>query len=191
MEDEGLGYGYHGMNPAAFTGGRVGYKPFRSVVQGMYEFRYINYQRGFKEHTGTGAKAQASRFRATDRLLEMAAGYGITPAHWQRHFGFMSRPTSIRHPVTLKTARTFGRDPQLMLVDFRDAIVARIASRVNELNAFFAKQVIEPNCHYAFVRMFSKGDRSDFFLGSRRAAVLRWFQKLSAAAKQVDEGSAY
>ena len=128
----------------------------------MYEFRYINYQRGFKEHTGTGAKAQASRFRATDRLLEMAAGYGITPAHWQRHFGFMSRPTSIRHPVTLKTARTFGRDPQLMLVDFRDAIVARIASRVNELNAFFAKQVIEPNCHYAFVRMFSKGDRSDF-----------------------------
>lgn len=162
IADEELFYGYHGMNPAAFTKGRVGYKPFRSVVQGMYEFRFIHYERGFKEHSGKDANAQASRFRATKRLVNFAADYGITPENWHLHFGFMSRPTSIRNPVTLKTARTFGREPRLMLIDSNDTVADRIGNQVNELNAFFAEQVIEPNCHYAFVRMFSQGDRPDF-----------------------------
>ncbi|MCD2316386.1 hypothetical protein LQ954_09515 [Sphingomonas sp. IC-11] len=162
VADDEISYGYHVMNPAAFTKAGVGYKPFRSVVQGMYEFRLIEYQRGYREHTGSDAKAQAARFRATDRLLEMAAGYGITANNAHCHFGFRMRPTSIRNPVILKSARTFARDPQSMGVDLADPKAKQIAGRVNELNGFFAKQEITPSCHYAFVRMFSCGDQSAF-----------------------------
>ncbi|QNE30754.1 hypothetical protein F1C10_01360 [Sphingomonas sp. NBWT7] len=162
VADQELSYGYHVMSPGAFTKEPVGYKPFRSVIQGMYEFRLIDYQRGFREHTGAGAKAQAARFRATDKLLEMAAAYGITPANAYLHFGFMPRPSALRNPVTLKTARRFGREPQSMTFDLGDGKAKQIAEQVNELNAFFAKQEITPNCHYAFVRMFSRGDQSAF-----------------------------
>ena len=162
LADDEVSYGYHVMSPAAFTKAGVGYKPFRSVVQGMYEFRLIDYQRGFREHTGATAKAQAARFRASAKLIEMAADYGITASNAHCHFGFKSRPASIPNPVTVKTARTFSRDPQNMIIKPSDTKARAIGEQVNELNAFFAKQVIEPNRHHAFVRMFSCGDQPDF-----------------------------
>jgi hypothetical protein len=160
--DDDLDYGYHGMSPGAFKGLNVGYKPFKAVVAGLYEFRHIEKERGFKEHAGPCAKAQATRFKATNKLLDYVAEFGITPANWPIHFEFVGRPAAIRNPVLLKTTRTFAREPSLISIDLREPAVAAIAKQVNELNAFFAKQVIEPNCHYGFVRMFANGDRPDF-----------------------------
>lgn len=160
--DDKPGYAYHGMSPSAFTGGNVGYKPFRTMIQGMHEFRFIEREVGFKEHTNEGAKAQATRFKATADLIAFASRYGINPANSASHFGSTSRTKAIPIPVTLKTKRYFKREGEAMPVDYTDPAVAAIAAQVNALNAFFADQVIEPNRHYAFVRMFSNGDQPGF-----------------------------
>ncbi|MEG8038755.1 hypothetical protein QP166_05110 [Sphingomonas sp. LR60] len=157
-----IDYGYHSVSQKAFTGEEVGQKPFVSVVNGMLALNLIVRVKGFKEHTGPNAKAEATRFWPTAKLLKLAAAYGITPANRGLHFGFMPRPASIPQPVTLKSARTFTRDPQPMPIRPGDTKATAIAAQVNDLNAFFAKQVIEPNKHYGFVRMFANGDRPDF-----------------------------
>jgi len=159
--NENIDYGYHCVRPAAFTGKEVGYKPFVSVEKGLYALNLIAKKKGFKEHTGPNAKATATRFWPTAKLLRMALAYGITPANRSAHFGFMERPSSIPQPVTLKTARTFGREPQPMVIQPDDEKAQAIAAQVNALNTFFAAQVIEPNKHYGFVRMFSNGDQLD------------------------------
>jgi hypothetical protein len=159
--NEKIDYGYYSVRPAAFTGSEVGQKPFVSVVQGMYALNLIAKKKGFKEHTGPRAKAAATCYWPTAKLLRMALAHGITPANRSAHFGFMARPSSIAQPVTLKTGRTFKREPQPMLIRPDDEKANAIAAQVNALNAFFAEQVIEPNKHYGFVRMFSNGDQLD------------------------------
>lgn len=157
--DDDLSYGYHGMSPANFKSLRVGYKPFVMVTDGLEALGMIDKRRGLKPVTGQKERARQTQFRATDLLLAYAADYDVDPENVTGHFEFASRPASVDAPITLKTKRTFGRDPKLMYIDPNDADAQRLGKEVNELNAFFQKQSIEPNCHYAFVRKFSNGDQ--------------------------------
>jgi len=157
-----LSYGYHGMSPEAFRLLQVGYRPFSDVVDGMVEFGYVAKKGGFKEHTGKGAKAEATKFKATGKLLVHAASYGIVPAEWKSHFPRLPRPAAIPHPIVLKAESSYYGKGKRMAVDKGLSAVQRLAAQVNDINAFLHQQVIEPDNHYAFHRIFAHGDRKAY-----------------------------
>jgi hypothetical protein len=91
------------------------------------------------------ARGKQTRYRATPRLLEIAAEHGITPANVGEHFRFEFEMPSELIRLTRPTART-PDTPK----------VAKLRSDVAELNDFFAKQTLTPPTikHLGWVRMF-------------------------------------
>jgi hypothetical protein len=86
-----------------------------------------------------------TRYRATPRLLEIAAAHGITPANVLEHFRLEFEMPSELIRLTKPSVRT-PNTPR----------VAKLRSDVAELNAFFAKQTLTPSTikHLGWVRMF-------------------------------------
>lgn len=154
-------YGYHGMSPEAFRLLPVGYKPFSALVKGMEALGYIHMQKGYREHTGKKAKREATKFKATPKLLALATDYGITPAEWRAHFQRLPRPKAIPNPIVLKSKSTWTGKGKRMPIDRKDPVVMALAKPIDELNEFFFRQVIEPDCHYAFQRIFANGNDPD------------------------------
>jgi hypothetical protein len=91
------------------------------------------------------ARGKLTRYRATPKLLEIAAGHGITPANVGEHFRFEFEMPSELIRLTQPSVGT-PNTPK----------VAKLRSDVAELNDFFAKQTLTPLIikHLGWVRMF-------------------------------------
>lgn len=156
-------YGYHLMNPKGFLLLRVSYKPFVAAVRGLEANGYIAVKKGWKEHSGSRAKGQATRFQATAKLIDAAAEHGITPANWKEHFPRLPRPAAIPNSIVLKADSTSEGKGRRMNVERDDPAVVPLATVVNDINAFMQKQDIQPDKHYAFARFFARGDHPATF----------------------------
>ena len=177
---------YHSMSPKAFKAGEngnggdeikpVGYYPFKAVVDGLSREGFLEVVTGWKECTAPkDSKGTATRFRATTKLIDYATEHGVLLEFWSYHFAYASRPTSVSDPIILKASSSKDwRNGKLqgvaMPVDQRLPQVAAYGAEVNDLNAYFAGQDIQPaHLHHSFVRIFGEGDKegADFSKGGR------------------------
>jgi hypothetical protein len=132
-----------------YTGQDVSWAMFDGVRKAWIEAGLIEHKQGYPGMLALGnpgpTSGKLTRYRATPRLLEIAAEHGITPAnvleHFKLEFGMPSELIQLTKP-SMRTPDT----PK----------VAKLRSDVAELNAFFAKQTLTPPTikHLGWVRLF-------------------------------------
>lgn len=151
-----------------FTDCPVGYRPFKTVVDGLKGKGYLEVVTGFKESVNVHDRGIATRFRATPKLIALAEQYGIRLPDWASHFTMLPRPKAVRAPIQLRADSRKdkkGKKHKGGRVDFDPAHPAayRYAKQVHDINTFFADQDIQPaECHFAFTRIFAQGDHRDY-----------------------------
>jgi len=164
-------YGYRQMKPECFTGAHISFRGYTDCIYGLHSAGFTFYEEGDPDWEGGNPFSTRTKARAT--LLVYAAGYGITPASLADHFEQRPPAAVIRDPIVLKTAKTFTRDGERMRFDPTHPKAMQYAYEVNVLNAYFAKQKLTNASHYAFQRVFSRGDLEgwDFSIGGRLYSV--------------------
>jgi hypothetical protein len=132
-----------------YTGKYVRWATFDGVRKAWLEAGLIEYKPGYPGALAFGnpgpTSGKLTRYRATPRLLEIAAGHGITPANVHAHFRLEFVMPSELIRLTKPSVRT-PNTPK----------VAKLRSDVAELNTFFAKHTLTPPTiqHLGWVRMF-------------------------------------
>lgn len=132
-----------------YSGQYVTWRIFDGVRTAWLEAGLIERKPGYPGRLAFGnpgpTSGKLTRYRATPRLLGIAAGHGITPANVLEHFKFEFVMPSELIRLT-KPSEPTPNTPR----------VAELRSDVAELNAFFAKQtLIHPTIkHLGWIRMF-------------------------------------
>jgi len=136
-------------NKSEYTGQSVSWSMFDGVRTAWLEAGLVEHKPGYPGMLAFGNRGPASgkltRYRATPRLLEITEGHGITPANVLEHFKFeFEMPTELIRLT--KPSRPTPDSP----------MVAKLRSDVAELNAFIAKQTLEPSKikHLGWIRLF-------------------------------------
>ena len=188
--EEGGGFVYRSMATESFkagafgndtaSGDAVGFRAFKKVVDGLAREGFLEVITGYKDCTAPVlSKGVATRFKATVKLIDLAKDHNIFPELWSYHFAPALRPVTVSDPIMLKgSSSTFWdkdkgtrkRKGEVLPVDYSLPNVAAYAEAINRLNAYFAKQDIQPaHLHHRFVRVFGEGDEdgADFSKGGR------------------------
>ena len=154
------------MTPNSFSGRAVGYKSFRRLLNLARQTHFIDVIEGKWFRRTSNGEGQLTVIKAKPKLIRLALEFGITPANRSVHFKRLPRPGAIPDPVKLSrkriTIRGAKQPKSVMAIRKDDARASAEAARVNRLNAYFAKQDITPDCHFAFQRQFHDGDAEDF-----------------------------
>lgn len=136
-------------NKSDYTGQYVSWSMFNGVRTAWLEAGLIEHKPGYPRMLKLGnpgpMSGKLTRYRATPRLLEIAAGHGIAPANVLEHFKFEFEMPSELIRLTKPSERT-PNTPR----------VEKLRSDVAELNAFFAKQTLTPATikHLGWIRLF-------------------------------------
>ncbi|OSI23101.1 hypothetical protein [Bradyrhizobium canariense] len=134
-----------------YTGKDVSWAMFDGVRKAWLEAGLIEHKPGFHRkrpmnHSGP-ASGKLTRYRATPKLLEIAAAHGITPANVLEHFKFEFRMP----PELIQLTQPFELTPNTERV-------AKLRAQIAELNAFSAKHTLTHPTrtvkHLGWVRMF-------------------------------------
>jgi hypothetical protein len=102
-------------------------------------------------------KRWATRFRATDALVRLANGQGVTLSDVDDHF----RLEAPRFPLVLRAGATYtdGHKHKGVRMEFERAGKAlRLKEEVRELDAFLTNVAIGNATHYYFIRGFNEGN---------------------------------
>ena len=163
---------YRSMKRETFTGQRVSFRPFEQVVQAFKELDLAQHIRGrghvrrnpFDEDgtlTYYAGKGIASRFRATQGLLDMAAGEDIILEDVRSHF----KELLPVEPLQLKSSavRVGGtkQDGELKTIRWGPKSLA-LKAQIVSLNAFLAEFNIQGGHHAGYRRIFNDGDSRTF-----------------------------
>jgi hypothetical protein len=170
-EDHG-GWLYLSMDPGAFSGEAIGYRPFKMVYDAL-RVKFIEQVRGNRVWTPsllaasgrTPSWQRATRFRASPALRQWLAAKGIARDEWSSHFErIASGPISSARflPVVLRAGKPpahFGKAKARKIpISRSDPKVAEIAGRMDRINAYFAGVKAEPFGDVVLRRIFAQGD---------------------------------
>jgi hypothetical protein len=148
------------MKPECFTGTHTSYRGYTDCIYGLHSAGFSFYEEGGKDWIGDNSFS--TRTKARPRLLAYVAGYGITPANLADHFEHLPPVAAIRDPIVLKTAKTYKgnkvKKGVRMRFDKNHPTAIRYGEQVNYLNAYWTRQTITNATHYAFQRVFARGD---------------------------------
>lgn len=160
---------YRSLKKDGFTG-VVGARAFIPLQLALRELGLVEHQGGV-DHWGGGfdeggpdlvSRRWASRFRATDKLIALAAEHGITFDNVLDHFdyGLPKEPLQKRAAST----RDAGRKVQGRIMKFvPDDLSRKLEADVRELNEYLAKQTFGGGCvHRGYLRIFQNGDAPRF-----------------------------
>jgi hypothetical protein len=161
---------YRSRKKDSFTGAPVGARVFIPLQDAMLELGVVEHREGvadrwFRFDEGgppLAARRWASRYRATDKLIALAAEHGISSENVLDHFdyGLPKQPLQKRAAST----RASGRKVQGRVMKFEETDLSRkLDAEVRELNEYLAKQSFGGGCvHRGYVRIFQNGDDQHF-----------------------------
>ena len=173
------------LRAGSFTDAPIGYKAFRTLSAFMQLCGFIEVEKGKWFRRSADGEGKLSVIKATPKLLRFALMYGITPANHAVHFMRLPRPSSIAAPIKVSRERVRKLGMKLpksvMVIDPADMEAKGLGEQVNRLNAYFAKQEITPDRHYAFQRQFHNGDTLGFKWnkGGRLYSLGNGYQQMS------------
>lgn len=140
----------------------IGYYPFIDAFNGLFATGYIDVVPGQRQSPKEGATAPATELWATPKLVDLAAFYGVSSAHWDHHFVSRPRPSHVARPIILKAGseRQYGEKIKgaSITLDKTDARIMALSAQVQRLNAYFATVDIGNATHAGFCRIFNLGD---------------------------------
>lgn len=172
-DKDAKGWCYRPSQAASFTGEYVTYRMYRSIMGAATEAGLIDLVPGFNhgfifpdEATGKklwarSAESLTNRYRASNALLELSRGYGITPETVGRHF-IQSVP---RHPLDLRSSSRWEYGEKIKgerMPYQKTPQTERLEADLHELNRFLDGVVIEGGVHRGYRRIFSQGDKAGF-----------------------------
>ena len=164
------GWIYRPLQAKSFTGENVGYRAFTQVIDGLTAIGLIEHKIGFQKRFDGfdpgGAKlvqfGNASRFRATSDLLELATRFGVDPTAATDHF-ITDLP---KHPLQLRSSakrNEYGQKLRGKPMRFeRTPQTERLETWTRELNEFFDQFELRGGTHRGFIRIFNQGDDPEF-----------------------------
>jgi hypothetical protein len=161
------GYVYRPVRPANFTEGAVGYRVFKTLTEVMTAADLLETYKGWQSWSDAfGARApyikKATRFRATQRLLDLSASHGIQPKEFHLHFllPLPENPLQLRATSPVNSA---GRKISGRMMPYEHTDATRSAERrLKELNAFLDSCNLRHGVHRGYIRVFNNGDDSAF-----------------------------
>jgi len=161
VEFSPIGYAYRPFGCDAFEDSCIGYHVVRNVRDALLALKWIEIKPGSGK-----AEGYATRIRIARDLLALAASFGITSLNLADHFQRRPRPTFIAHPLKLRKGSELDKGRhhrgKVVPVDLSRPDAAALATQVNDINAFMARQKIEPDKHLIFQRGFNQADAPDF-----------------------------
>lgn len=171
---------YRPMSANTFTDEPIGHTAFKAVMASLEALEYIE----IKPESGC-SYGDATRFRGTLKLFDMAAGFYVDIANFDNYFNRLPRLEKIKDPLVLKSSSVWKQwrkiPGRVVPVDLSQPEAAALAAQVDDINRFFAGQVIEPDRHHAFKRVFNQGDIPGFSWnkGGRLISVGDSYQQLA------------
>jgi hypothetical protein len=164
---EADGWVYRPLAKGSFTGKAVSSRDFRSIGDAWTACGLLEHKPGyiktveFDPGDPIRTRGKVSRFRATPKLLQTCAEYGVTPQGAGEHF----RYPPPEHPLVLTAAsRRVGswKEAGRVLKFKRTRRAEVLERRVKELNDFLDQHVIRGATHRWLKRIFHEGDQPGF-----------------------------
>ena len=161
------GWVYRSMQAQGFTGKRVSYRTFASLLDAMKDLGLVEHKAGvfFWGPGFDGGQSVdrrfAARLRATPKLLKVCREHGITDANTPDHF--IERLPEDPLVLRATSRRVNGTKERGRLMKFEwTAKTGKLKHQVRLINDFLDQCVIRGGTHRYFVRTFNNGDAPDF-----------------------------
>lgn len=163
---EAGGYFYRSTDRQAFSDDpdcKVSARNFEGLTERLLAVVLIDHQPGFQVHGDMDGpyieRRRAGRYRATQRLLEVAESHGVTPETLQSHYAKPKRPAIVRNDtVIVKTAEIKKRMKPLP----PSAKLSEIEEQVRRINQALSQHEFSLDSHPVIRRGFSRGDIAGF-----------------------------
>lgn len=167
------GWAYRSSQAGSFTGGYVTYPNYRDImlparshglvetIPGFHEKYSFNEDAAGKPVWVSSPNSMTSRFRATNALLELARGFGITAQTVSEHF-LQSLP---KYPLELRAGSVWWNYEKIKgeRMDYEDTPQTRgLEADLHELNRFLDGFVFTGGIHRGYRRIFNQGDKPGF-----------------------------
>jgi len=146
----------------------VSYRSFKSLVDAMGSLGLLDRYTGFQKWDALFGKVvpttrrKATRYRATQRLLDICEHHGIVAADFHQHF-LVPLPDK---PLQLRAAsrRTeYGTKISGRPMSFKPTLLTnKLQDEIKRLNEFFDGFELEGGVHRGYIRVFNKGDDARF-----------------------------
>jgi hypothetical protein len=166
----GVPWVYRAVSQKHFTGDVVSYRDFQSLRLALKALKLIEEAKSVQQWTAFGpGKGWATRFRATPKLVEMAAACGVLAADADDHFvrELPKKPLVLRagSKRTIRGEKTQGR---MMKIAYNSDVRA-MEQTIVDLNTFLDQFSICGGAHRGYIRGFNEGDHPAFHwnLGGR------------------------
>jgi hypothetical protein len=165
--EKAKGYVYRTVRPEGFTGQRVGYRTFKSLVDAMLKLGLLENYKGFQAWSdGFGAPLpwlrKATRYRATKALLDIYNQHGIHAADFHKHFLIPLPDNPLRlHAASRRTE--YGTKITGKPLRFEaTALTKKLEHQIKHLNEFLDGFELQDGIHRGYIRVFNNGDDPDF-----------------------------
>jgi hypothetical protein len=166
----GHGWIYRSLQKQSFSGQDISYHAFRRVLDRFKELDLIEHKEGYRQLVAgfdpggpkLATRSYASRFRATPKLIALAAECGV-PVDQAKHHFILRLPA---HPLVLKATST--RDPGGQKQQGKNLKFAetekteKLEADVMELNKFLDTFQLRGGIHRGYIRVFNCGDDRNF-----------------------------
>jgi hypothetical protein len=158
---ESHGYVYRAVRPGNFTECAVSYRVLMTAEDLLQTYKgWQSWSDGFDALLPSIRKA--TRFRATQRLLDLSASHGIQPKEFHFHFllPLPENPLQLRATSRVNSA---GRKISGRMMRYEHTELTKTAERrLKELNAFLDACNLRHGVHRGYIRVFNNGDDPAF-----------------------------
>jgi hypothetical protein len=179
-------YGFRGMRASDYPTPYIGYAGLTDAIKAMRALGYLEVIKGYQGSRSKGTVGRSTRLRVKRTLLDYALTHKIDLADWAAHFRKRARSTKIAKPLILKSpSKRFGPHKEKgasVPIVYTNPRAVRLAKQVDEINAFMARQIIDPDEHLGFQRIFNQRNNIDQSLeyGGRLYSIGGGYQQMAA-----------
>jgi hypothetical protein len=165
--DKAKGYVYRPTRPEGFTESNVGYRVFKALVDALVDLGLLESHKGYQgwdDPFGVRVvvRRKATRFRATQKLLDICAQHGVHVEDFHEHF-LIPLP---EHPLQLRRSskRTeYGKKIPGKPMRYKPTeATENVEQSLNNLNRFFDQFKLRGGIHRGYIRVFNNGDHPKF-----------------------------
>ena len=164
------GFVYRPVRPDGFTGQAVSYRTFRSLTNAMVDLGFLENHKGFqvwRDRDDTLGPAspfmqKATRFRATQRLLDVFSQHGILAAEFHQHFLIPLPENPLRLRASSSRNRYGDKIKGKSLPITPTVQTKELERQLKQLNAFFDGFELQGGLHRGYLRVFNNGDHPKF-----------------------------
>jgi hypothetical protein len=161
------GYVYRAMRPKSFTDCEVSYRVFKSLVGALVDLGLLENHKGYQiwgEPFGARVpvRQKATRFRATQHLLDICDQHGVRSEDFHQHF-LIPLPDNPLQLHASSRRNEYGKKISGKPMRFEPSIKTKnLEQQLKELNAFFDCCQLRRGIHRGYVRVFNNGDHPKF-----------------------------